>query len=50
MEVIILVLVVVAALFAIVSGIWVAIALVTALFAHRAMLGTRCQADEESGD
>ncbi len=50
MEVIILVLVVIAALFAIVSGIWVAIALVTALFAHRSVLGTQCQVDEESGD
>jgi hypothetical protein len=50
MNVIMLVLVVIAALFAIASGIWVAIALVTALFAHPSALGTRCQVDEGSGN
>jgi hypothetical protein len=50
MQVIILVLVVIAALLAIISGVWVAIALVTAISARRAMPGTQYQANDESGD
>ena len=50
MAVIILILVVIAALFAIASGIWVAAALVTAIFEHRSVLGTPGQVDEESDD
>jgi hypothetical protein len=50
MAVIILILVVIAALFAIASGIWVAAALVTAIFAHQSVFGTRDQVDDESAD
>jgi hypothetical protein len=50
MEAIIVVLVVIAALFAIASGVWVAAALVTAIFSHQSVFGTRHQADEESAD
>ncbi len=58
MGVVILVLVVIAALFAVVSGVWVAIALITAISAHRDMPGlrrtqssrTQCRTDEPSSD
>ncbi len=50
MGVVILVLVVIAALFAVVSGVWVAIALITAISADRDMPGTQCQADKQSSD
>ncbi len=41
MGVVILVLVVIAALFAVVSGVWVALALITAISADRDMPGLR---------
>ena len=41
MEVVILVFVVIAALLAVVSGLWVALALITAISAHRDMSGLR---------
>ena len=50
MGLIILVLVVVGILFAIVSGIWVAIALIGAISTHRAVSAARCQANEKSGN
>jgi uncharacterized protein YxeA len=58
MQVVILVLVVIAALFAVVSGVWVAIALITAISADRDMPGLRdtqssrkqCRTDKQSSD
>ena len=50
MEVIILVLVVIAALLAVVSGVWVAIALVTAISAHRTIPDKQCRTDEQGND
>ena len=58
MGVVILVLVVIAALFAVVSGVWVAIALITAISERRAMPGfrqaqssrTQCRTDKQSSD
>ncbi len=48
MGVVILVLVVIAALFAVVSGVWVALALITAISAHRDIPGTQCRTDKQS--
>ena len=50
MGVVIVVLVVIAALLAIISGVWVALALITAISGRRAMPGTQCQANDESVD
>jgi hypothetical protein len=47
MEVVILVLVVIGALFAIVSGVWVAIALISAIFGRRAVPAAPHQANEK---
>ena len=47
MEVIIFVLVVIAALFAIVSGVWVAIALISAISGRRAVPSAPRQANEK---
>ncbi len=47
MEVVILVLVVIGALFAIVSGVWVAIALISAISTHQVVPTARCQANEQ---
>ncbi len=47
MEVVILVLVVIAALFAIVSGVWVAIALISAISGRRAVPAAPRQANEK---
>ena len=47
MEVVILVLMVIGILFAIASGVWVAIALVSAITAHRRPPAARLQADEK---
>ena len=49
MEVVILVLVVTGALFAIASGVWVAIALVNAISTHRRVSEARRQANEKGG-
>jgi len=66
MEVVILAFVVIAALFVVVSGVWVALALITAISGHRAMPGlrqdfnelgraaqsscTQCREDDQSSD
>ena len=50
MQVIIFVLVVIAALLAVVSGVWVALALITAISARRTIPDAQCRADEQSGD
>jgi len=50
MEVIIFVLVVIAALLAIISGIWVALALITAISARRTIPDTQCRTDEQGSD
>jgi hypothetical protein len=50
MNVLILVLVVIATLLAIVSGVWVAIALITAITVRRPALDRRCQPQETSGE
>jgi len=58
MGVIILVLVVIAALLAVISGVWVALALITAISTHRDMPGlrrtqssrTQGRTDEQSSD
>ncbi len=50
MGVVILVLVVIAALFAVVSGVWVALALITAISSRRTIPDTQCQADKQSSD
>jgi len=50
MNVLILVLVVIATLLAIVSGVWVAIALITAISVRRPASSRRCQPDETSGE
>ena len=50
MGVVILVLVIIAALLAVVSGVWVAIALVTAISASRAMPDTQSLTDEQGND
>ena len=50
MGIITLVLVVIAALFAVVSGIWVAIALIAAISARRTVPDTQCRAEEQSSD
>ena len=50
MGVVIFVLVVIAALFAVVSGVWVALALITAISAGRTIPDTQCQADKQSND
>lgn len=47
MEVVILVLMVIGILFAIASGVWVAIALVSAITAHRHPPAARLPADEK---
>ncbi len=47
MEVVILVLVIIGALFAIISGVWVAIALISAIFGHRAVPAAPRQANEQ---
>ena len=46
MQVIIFVLVVIAALLAVVSGVWVALALITAISGRRATPDTQCRTDE----
>ena len=50
MNVLILVFVVIAALLAIISGIWVAIALITAIRVRRPASSLRCQPEERSGE
>jgi len=50
MEVIILVLVVIAALLAVVSGVWVALALITAISARRTIPDTQCRTDGQSSE
>jgi hypothetical protein len=50
MGVVILVLVVIAALFAIFSGAWVALALITAISAHRTTPDIQHQTNEQSND
>jgi len=50
MGIITLVLVVIAALFAVVSGVWVAIALIAAISAGRVVPDTQSRADEQSSD
>lgn len=50
MGVVILVLVVIAALLAVVSGVWVAHALITAISGRRAIPDTQCRTDEQSSD
>lgn len=50
MEAVILTLVVIGALFAIVSGVWVAVALVRAVFAHRTVPGAPCEAKDKNSD
>jgi len=50
MQVVTLVAVVISAFLAIASGIWVAVALVKAISAHRPGPAARRQADEKSGD
>jgi len=50
MEVIILVLVIVAALLAVISGVWVALALITAISGRRTIPDTQCLTDEQGGD
>jgi hypothetical protein len=50
MEVVILFLVVIAALLIITSGIWVAIALVSAIFARRNVPAPRCRAGDKNID
>jgi len=50
MEVVILILVVIGVIFAIASGVWVAIALVSAIFTHRALSDARYQANEKNGN
>ena len=50
MEVVILVLVIIATLLAVVSGVWVAIALVTAISTSRAIPDTQYRTDEQGND
>ena len=50
MEVIIFVLVVIAALLAVVSGVWVALALITAISGRRTIPDAQCRTDEQGSD
>ncbi len=50
MQVIIFVLVIIAALLAIISGVWVAHALVTAISGRGAIPDTQCRTDEQSSE
>ena len=50
MGVVILVLVVIAALLAVISGVWVALALITAISARRAIPDTQYRTDEQGRD
>ena len=50
MEVVIVVLVVIAALLAIISGVWVALALITAISTRRTIPDTQCRTDEQDSD
>ncbi|MFB0555756.1 MAG: hypothetical protein ACETWQ_20815 [Phycisphaerae bacterium] len=50
MGVVIVVLVVIAALLAIISGVWVALALITAISARRAIPDTQCRTDGQSSE
>jgi len=50
MGVIVLVLVVIAALFAVVSGVWVALALMTAISTRRTIPDIQHQTNEQSSD
>ena len=50
MAVTILILVVIAALFAIVSGLWVALALITAISSNRAIPDMQNQSDEQNNN
>ena len=50
MQVVILVLVVIAALLAIISGVWVALALITAISARRTIPDTQCQTDGQGSE
>jgi len=50
MGVVILALVVIAALLVIVSGVWVALALITAISGQRVMPVTQSRTDEQSSD
>jgi uncharacterized membrane protein len=50
MKVVILVILVIGVLFAIASGVWVAVALVRAVSAPRAGVAARCGANEKDGD
>ena len=50
MQVVILVLVVIAALLAIISGVWVALALITAISGRRTIPDTQCRTDGRSSE
>jgi len=50
MQVIIFVFVVIAALLAVVSGVWVALALITAISRRRTIPDTQCRTDEQSSE
>ena len=50
MGVVIVVLVVIAALLAIISGVWVALALITAISARRTIPDAQCRTDEQGRD
>jgi hypothetical protein len=50
MQVIIFVFVVIAALLAVVSGVWVALALITAISGRRTIPDTQCRTDEQSSE
>ena len=50
MQAVILVLVVIGISFAVVSGVWVAIALVSAISTRRTMPAARCQSDKKSSN
>ena len=50
MGVVIVGLVVIAALLAIISGVWVALALITAISARRTIPDTQCRTDEQSSE
>ena len=50
MEIVIVVLVVIAALLAVISGVWVAHALVTAISGRGAIPDIQCRTDEQSSE
>jgi hypothetical protein len=50
MGVVIVILVVIAALLAIISGVWVALALITAISARRTISDAQCRTDEQGSE